>query len=56
MGHTSDLPERIERHNRDGEKFTSKGQPWNLVYSEKFQTKEEAYKREREIKNWKSKM
>jgi putative endonuclease len=56
VGHTSDLSERIERHNRGGDKFTSKGQPWNLVYSEKFQTKEEAHKREREIKNWKSKI
>ncbi|MBI3136739.1 MAG: GIY-YIG nuclease family protein [Bacteroidetes bacterium] len=55
IGHTNDPDERILRHNRGGDKFTSKGQPWILVYKEQFQTKELAYKREREIKKWKSK-
>ena len=55
IGQTSNVDERIARHNRDGNKFTSKGQPWFLVYSEKFPTKELAIQRERQIKNWKSK-
>ena len=55
VGHTNDLEERILRHNRGGDKYTSKGQPWILVYKEEYHTKELAYKREREIKNWKRK-
>jgi putative endonuclease len=54
VGHTNDLEERILRHNRGGDKYTSKGQPWTLVYKEQFPTKELAYKRERQIKKWKS--
>lgn len=55
VGHTNNYLERLERHNRNGIKFTTAGQPWILVYKEQFETKEEAAKREREIKNWKSK-
>jgi len=40
IGHTHNLDERISRHNRGGDKFTSKGQPWILVYKEVFETKE----------------
>lgn len=56
IGYTSDLEERVARHNRGGEKFTSKGQPWKLVYSEEYDSKELAHKRERQIKKWKSKV
>jgi putative endonuclease len=55
VGHTKDLNERIARHNRGGNKYTSKGQPWEITYSESFETKELAYKIERQIKGWKSK-
>ena len=50
VGYTSNLLERVERHNRGGNKYTSNGQPWKLVYSEQFETKELAYARERQIK------
>jgi len=55
IGYTQNLDERIKRHNRGGAKFTSRGQPWELVYHETFDSKELAYKRERQIKGWKSK-
>jgi putative endonuclease len=35
-------------------KFTSIGIPWELKYYEKYESKSEALKREREIKNKKS--
>jgi putative endonuclease len=35
-------------------KYTKRGIPWELVYCEKFKTKTEALKREREIKRKKS--
>ncbi|MBK6952049.1 MAG: GIY-YIG nuclease family protein [Crocinitomicaceae bacterium] len=56
VGHTSDLSERIERHNRGGDKFIQRSAPGILFTLKNFQTKEEAYKREREIKNWKNKI
>ena len=55
IGFTSDiLAERIRRHNSNHQGFTGKTGDWKLVYSEKFETKESAIKREKEIKMWKS--
>jgi putative endonuclease len=54
IGHTNNPDERLARHNRGGDKFTSKDQPWCLVFTEEHLTKELAYKRERQIKKWKS--
>jgi putative endonuclease len=55
IGFTSDiLSERIRRHNSNHQGFTGKTGDWKLVYSEKFETKEAAMKREKEIKMWKS--
>ncbi len=53
-GYTEDLELRILRHNSGWGKFSSKGIPWRLVYSEQFKTKTEAIKRENEIKKKKS--
>ena len=53
-GYTSDLKLRIERHNSSWGKYSSKGIPWQLVYSETYATKSEAIKRESEIKKKKS--
>ncbi len=55
IGHTSNLEERLRKHNSNHKGFTGKADDWTIVFSEKFQTKEEAYKREREVKKWKSK-
>jgi putative endonuclease len=54
VGFTEDLEWRLERHNSGWGKFSSKGIPWKLVYSEEYKTKSEAMKREYEIKRWKS--
>jgi putative endonuclease len=34
--------------------FTGQVQDWEIVYTEFYSTKEEAYAREREVKRWKS--
>ena len=34
--------------------FTSTGKPWKLVYSEMYDCKTDALKREKQLKNWKS--
>ncbi|KAF0142760.1 MAG: putative endonuclease containing a URI domain [Stygiobacter sp.] len=54
VGYTQNLELRIERHNSSWGKFTSSGIPWKLVYSESFQTKSDAIKREVQIKKKKS--
>jgi putative endonuclease len=53
-GVTEDLPWRLERHNQGWGRYTKRGIPWRLVYSEEFITKSDALKRESEIKNRKS--
>ena len=54
VGYTADINERVRKHNSNHKGFTGKTSDWELVYSESFETKEDAYAREREIKKWKS--
>ena len=55
IGYTSDeLSERIRKHNSNHRGFTGGIGDWELKYSEAYFTKTEAIKREKEIKNWKS--
>ena len=54
VGHTDNLSWRLERHNQGWGRFTKGGIPWELVYFEKYQTKKEALKRERDTKSQKS--
>jgi len=55
VGHTCDsLHERLRKHNSDHKGFTGKFSDWIVVYSELFESREEAYQRERQIKSWKS--
>lgn len=50
-GWTNDLEKRVAAHNEGkGAKYTKYRRPVELVYYEKFQTKEEAMHREWEIK------
>ncbi|HLN54642.1 MAG TPA: GIY-YIG nuclease family protein [Bacteroidales bacterium] len=37
-GHTSDLPRRLEEHNRGKTSFMRKGMPWIVVYQAEFCT------------------
>jgi len=55
IGHTGDdLVERLRKHNSDHKGFTGGIGDWKIKYFETFAVKDEAYKREREIKKWKS--
>ncbi|MAY22337.1 MAG: excinuclease ABC subunit C [Flavobacteriaceae bacterium] len=54
IGATSDVSRRLEEHLWSHKGFTSKAKDWVLVYKERFEKKEEAYARERQIKKWKS--
>jgi putative endonuclease len=50
VGQTNNLTDRLRRHNANTEKATMGRGPWQLVYCESFQTRQEAWKREEEIK------
>ena len=54
VGYCEDLENRIFRHNNSGSKATKKTNDWKLIYTESFNSKPEAVKRELEIKKKKS--
>ena len=55
VGSSSDeLKERLRRHNTNHKGFTGGIGDWTIVYQEGFESKSQAYAREREIKAWKS--
>jgi putative endonuclease len=54
IGTTSDLEDRLHRHNSGRSKYTKRHVPWKLVYQEEYPTRSAAMKRERQLKNWKS--
>ena len=45
-GHCEDLAERLKQHNHGHTKSTKPFIPWEIVYFEEFETREEAIKRE----------
>lgn len=52
-GWTNDIHKRVKDHNEgNGAKYTKARRPVKLAYYESFETKEEAMKREYEIKQW----
>jgi len=54
IGYTYNINTRLEKHNLGGTTSTRSGIPWKLMYFETFDSKTEAIKREKEIKNKKS--
>jgi putative endonuclease len=51
IGYTSDLPNRLLSHNELATKgHTTKFRPWIIAYTEEFETKSEALKREAQLK------
>jgi putative endonuclease len=56
VGFTGDnMEERVRKHNCNHKGFTGGYGDWIVKYSETYPTKELAYRREREVKAWKSK-
>ncbi|MBP9771823.1 MAG: GIY-YIG nuclease family protein [Candidatus Pacebacteria bacterium] len=54
IGHTGDVQKRLTRHNKGRVHSTKHGSPWKVVRIEKVTSKNEAIRREREIKSYKS--
>jgi len=56
IGSTNNIIERLRKHNTNHSGFTGKVSDWTLKYYEVFSTKQEALKREKQIKNWKNRV
>jgi len=50
VGSTKNIDKRLAEHNSGKSKFTKAGIPWELVYTESFQTNTEARSRETFLK------
>ena len=50
IGHSSNLEDRLERHNRGRSKYTKGGEPWKLTWVFDCKTRSDAMKLERKIK------
>ncbi|HEY9166142.1 MAG TPA: GIY-YIG nuclease family protein [Candidatus Kryptonia bacterium] len=49
-GQTDDLDRRVDEHNSGMSHSTKHGRNWRIVYSEQFETRREAMKREKYLK------
>ena len=55
IGHTTQaMDERLRKHLADQSHWTARAKDWKVVYSESHPDKAQAYRREREVKAWKS--
>ena len=45
-GHTKNLDIRLSNHNSGKVRYTKSRRPWKVIYSEEYETKSEAYRRE----------
>ena len=56
VGYSENPQKRLIKHNSAKTGYTARKQPWKLVYTEEYNTKTEALKRERFIKAQKSRV
>jgi len=56
IGHTENLTKRIFEHNNNRTPSIKNRGPWKLFYSETYETRSEASRRERQIKRMKSRL
>ena len=51
VGSTEDVARRLKQHNAGECRYTSGRKPWRIVYTEQFQSRSEAMKREKSLKS-----
>ena len=56
IGSSQDIWKRLERHNAGATPSTKTGRPWELVHVEEFNSKTDALKREKHLKQMKSRV
>jgi putative endonuclease len=54
IGQTNNLEKRLHIHNSGCEKFTKKGMPWSVKFYVELDTRSDAMKLEKKLKNFKS--
>ena len=54
IGHTKNIKSRLAEHNRGKVSSTKAYAPWEVIYTEDFETKSDAFQREMQIKSYKS--
>ena len=54
IGSSKDPEKRLVKHNKPHKGYTARKQPWKLVYTEEYDSKSEAFKRENFLKNQRS--
>ncbi|WP_422373802.1 GIY-YIG nuclease family protein [Flagellimonas sp.] len=54
VGHSQDLEDRMNRHNRGRSKYTKTAKDWEVKYIERYFSRSEAMAREKDIKRKKS--
>ncbi|MDO8581683.1 MAG: GIY-YIG nuclease family protein [bacterium] len=50
IGSCEDIQNRLSRHNRGAVRSTKLGIPWTLIRTEEFKSRQDAYRRERQLK------
>ncbi|RJQ58054.1 MAG: GIY-YIG nuclease family protein [Stygiobacter sp.] len=53
IGQTCDLTSRLIEHNSGKSFYTKRFIPWEIIYTEEFETRGEAMKREKQLKSQK---
>ncbi len=53
VGSTNNLSRRLSDHNSGKVKSTKAFKPWNIIYTEIFSTRNDALRREKQIKSYK---
>ena len=53
VGHAEEVGVRLERHNKGKVRSTKPYKPWKIVRIESFERKQDAYRRELQIKSYK---
>ncbi len=51
-GHTDELDKRVEQHNAGEDSYTKSRLPVELVFSESFGSRDQAFAAERQVKGW----
>ncbi|WP_421808450.1 GIY-YIG nuclease family protein [Flagellimonas sp.] len=54
VGHSQDLDDRMNRHNRGRSKYTKTAKDWEVKYTERYFTRSEAMNWEKDIKRKKA--
>ena len=50
IGSCKDIEIRLQEHNAGMSRYTSGRKPWKIIYTESFQTRTEAIKREKKLR------